>query len=302
MTRKPPIDIYQQVTDAIVAAIDSNPGEYRMPWQRSGIGLTLPVNALTNNAYNGINVIALWCTAAERGYVGPSRWATFRQWLELKKPVLAGEKGTPICFYKQYDVEPSADNPDDDGKRLVAKHTHVFHESQTQGYLPPPEAPAMPPLERHGLMRALLEATGADVRVGGEAAFYVPSADFIQLPDEKHFTQDDAGERTFQFESTAAHELTHWSGNPKRLARDLSGRFGTSGYAFEELVAELGAAYLCAELGICAEPRKDHAQYLLHWLTVMKLDKKAIFTAAAKAAEAARYLMGFMPKEAQNAA
>ena len=299
MSRNSPLDVYQQVTDAIVAAIEANPGEYRMPWQRSGIGASLPVNALTNNAYNGINVCALWCAGAARGYVGPSRWATFRQWLQLEKPVRAGEKGSLICYYKQYDVEPSSE--DDDGKRRVARHTYVFHESQTQGYVPPIE-PDMQPLERHAAMQALLDATGADIRIGGDAAFYVPSADYIQLPDPRYFTQEDGAERTFQFESTAAHELVHFSGHKSRLNRDLTGRYGSSGYAFEELCAELGAAFICAELGITAEPRKDHAQYLAHWLKVMKEDKKAIFTAAAKACEATRYLMGFMPKEVAHAA
>lgn len=292
MPKKQSIDLHQQVTDALIVAIEANPGEYRMPWQRSGLATSLPTNALTKAAYNGINVCMLWCTAAERGYTGSNRWATFKQWLNLETPVRAGEKGTLICFYKQYNV--ATDNPDDDGRRLAIKHSYVFHDSQTEGYVTP-LVPAMPPLERHEAMQRLLTSTGADVRIGGDRAFYVPSADYIQLPDPRFFTQSDREERLFQFESTAAHELCHHSGHPSRLNRDLTGRFGSDAYAMEELIAEIGAAFLCAELGISAEPRQDHAQYLAHWLTVMKSDKKAIFTAAAKASEAARYLMSFMP-------
>ena len=298
MKQRTPVDIHQQVTDAIVAAIEANPGEYRMPWQRSGMGALIPRNAVTKAPYNGINTLICWCTAEKCQYP-TSLWASFKQWQSIGARVRAGEKGTLIVFYKQYEVSP--DSEDDDGQRLAIRHSFIFNASQVDGYEiavpPPPE-----PLQRHEGMRRLIEASGADVRIGGEQAFYVPSQDFIQLPDERCFRQSEETERTFQFESTAGHELTHWSGNPKRLNRDLSGRFGDNAYAIEELIAELGAAFLCAELGITAEPRTDHAQYLSHWLRVMKQDKKAIFSAAAKASEAARYLMGFLPSEVADAA
>ncbi|MBX9862389.1 MAG: ssDNA-binding domain-containing protein [Hyphomicrobium sp.] len=298
MTRKPPIDIYQQVTDSIVAAIEAQPGEYRMPWQRSGLGASLPRNAVTKAPYNGINILMCWCVAEARQYP-TSLWATFKQWQQVGAKVRAGEKGTLIVFYKQYEVEPSGE--DDDGQRLAARHSYVFNASQVDGFDIPTLQP-MEPLQRSEAMQRLIGATGADVRIGGESAYYVPSLDYIQLPDDRCFRQTDAAERTYHFESTAGHELTHWAGGKTRLARDLSGRFGSDSYAFEELCAELGAAYLCAELGISSEPRSDHAQYLAHWLRVMKADKKAIFTAASKASEATRYLMGFMGKEVADAA
>lgn len=298
MKQKTPVDIHQQVTDAIVAAIEANPGEYRMPWQRSGMGSLIPRNAVTKAPYNGINNLICWCTAEKCQYP-TSLWASFKQWQSIGARVRAGEKGTLIVFYKQYEVSPGSE--DDDGQRLAIRHSYIFNASQVDGYEASTQPPA-DPLQRHEGMRRLIEASGADVRIGGEQAYYVPSQDFIQLPDEHCFRQSEETERTFQFESTAGHELTHWSGSAKRLNRDLSGRFGDNAYAIEELIAELGAAFLCAELDLTAEPRADHAQYLAHWLRVMKQDKKAIFSAAAKASEAARYLMGFLPSEVANAA
>jgi antirestriction protein ArdC len=298
MTRKQPIDVHQQVTDAIVAAIEANPGEYRMPWQRSGFASAMPRNAVTKNYYAGINTLICFCQAQKMQYP-TALWATFKQWQQIGARVRAGEKGTLIVFYKQYDVEPAGD--EDDGKRLACKHSFVFNASQVDGH--EVEAlPAMDPLQRHDAMRKLAAATGIEIRTGGEAAYYVPALDYVQMPDERCFRQADAEERTFHYESTLAHELVHATGHAKRLGRDLTGRFSSDSYCMEELIAETGASFLCAELGISSEPRQDHAQYLAHWLRVMKADKKAIFTAAAKASEAARYLMAFVDKEVADAA
>lgn len=298
MNRKPSIDIHQHVTDAIVAFIEANPGEYRMPWQRSALAASMPRNAVTKAHYSGINSLICW-TVSEKHQYPSTLFATFKQWQSIGAQVRSGEKGTPIVFYKSYEVEPSSE--DDDGSRLAIRYSHVFNAAQVDGFEVPVLAP-MEPLRRHETMMRILANSGIDVRYGGDAAYYVQTADYVQLPDECRFRQSDAAERMFQFESTAAHELVHASGHPSRLGRDLSGRFSSFSYACEELVAELGAAYICAELGISAEPRKDHAQYLAHWLAVMKADKKAIFTAAAKASEAARYLLDFIREEVTDAA
>jgi antirestriction protein ArdC len=236
MTRKPPIDIHQQVTDAIIAAIEANPGEYRMPWQRSALGSSMPKNAVTKAPYNGINALICWCVTEKNRY--PSTlFATFRQWQSVGAQVRAGEKGTPIVFYKSYEVQPSGD--DDDGTRLAIRYSHVFNASQVDGFEIPEPAP-MEPLQRHDRMKRIIRNSGIDVRYGGEAAYYVPSANYVQLPDERCFRQTDAAERMFQFESTAGHELVHATGHPSRLARDLSGRFGDFSYAAEELCALSG--------------------------------------------------------------
>ncbi|CFX05237.1 conserved protein of unknown function [Candidatus Filomicrobium marinum] len=302
MARKDPLDIHQYVTDRVIAAIEANPGEFRMPWQRVGIANTLPRNAITKQAYQGVNCITLWI-ASELGQLAPV-YATYRQWHSIGAQVRKGEKGNLVVFYKEYSVQPNAEDTDDDGRRRVARASWVFSGSQVDGYTPPTPEPVkeMEPLQRHEAVERFMAATGADIRIGGDKAFYLPSLDYIALPDPHYFQQDDAAERTFHFESTLLHEAIHWSGAKHRLARDLTGRFKSDAYAMEELCAEIGAAFLCAELGLTAEPRMDHAQYLAHWLKVLKADKKAIFTAAAKASEAARYLASFSRKEQDDAA
>lgn len=236
MTRRESIDIHQQVTDAIVAAIEANPDEYRMPWQRSALTASMPRNAVTKAHYYGINALVCW-TVAEKHRYPSTLFATFKQWQSIGAQVRAGEKGTPIVFYKSYEVEPTGD--EDDGSRLAIRYSHVFNAAQVDGFDLPTMAP-MEPLTRHETMLRIITNSKIDVRYGGEAAFYVPSADFVQLPDERCFRQSDAEERLFQFESTAGHELVHAAGHPSRLGRDLTGRFGSFSYAAEELVALSG--------------------------------------------------------------
>lgn len=300
MRNKEPLDVYQHVTDHIVAAIESNPGEYRMPWQRSGFAATLPRNAHTKALYQGLNTVWLWCAAEQKQYEH-NIWASFKQWQQMECQVRAGEKGTVIVFYKQYEVDPNPDHESDDGKRMALKYSHVFNAAQVDGY-EAPSLPQTPRLERHELMQKLVAASGATVLAGGDSAYYHMGKDLIQMPDDRCFQQAEAAERTFHYESTLAHELIHATGHKSRLARDMSGRFGSESYCMEELCAETGAAFICAHLGISAVPRADHAQYLHHWLRVMKADKKAIFTAAAKASEATRYLLSLLDKEVAHAA
>jgi antirestriction protein ArdC len=132
--------------------------------------------------------------------------------------------------------------------------------------------------------------TGAAIVHGGNRACFVPKLDEIHMPPRELFTGSATSSATEAYYSTLLHELVHWTGPAHRCDRDLSGRFGTEAYAMEELVGELGAAFLCAELRIAVEPRADHAQYLAHWLNVLKADKRAIFTAASKAGEAVAFL------------
>jgi antirestriction protein ArdC len=287
--RKQRLDVYQHVTDTIIAAIEAGPGAFTMPWHRSGMSVGLPRNALTAKAYQGINTIALWAVSELRRYP-TTIYATYRQWEQMGAHVKEGEKGSLVVFYKEYAVDPDPGNPEDDGRRRTLRHSHVFNASQVDGY-EIPEQPQMPPLARHPEMERLIAASGVEVRIGGDSAYYSPASDYVQLPNPDCFQQADAADRTYHFESTAAHELVHATGHPNRLSRDLTGRFGDGKYGAEELIAELGACYICAELGLAAQPRIDHAQYVAHWLRLMKQDNRAIFAAAARAAEASRYLL-----------
>jgi antirestriction protein ArdC len=287
-------DIHAEITNKLIAAIEANPGTPVMPWRRSAGPLFMPVNALTGNAYSGINVVSLWVSAEAQSYATPI-WATYRQWSELGCQVRKGEKSSLVVFYKEYDSEPDPDIADDNGKRRVARASCVFNASQVDGFTAPAAPQPLGPVERLQAVDAFIAATGARIEHGGERAFYRPSTDHIQMPDEGLFCGTDTMSRGEAYYAVLAHELTHWSGASIRLGRDMGKRFGDAAYAAEELVAEIASAFLCAELGITQDTRADHAQYLAHWLKLLKDDSRAIFTAAAKASEAVAYLKGLQP-------
>jgi antirestriction protein ArdC len=284
-------DIHAEITNQLIAAIEADPGRPSMPWRRSSGPLFCPENALTGNAYNGINIVSLWVSAEVQSFAAPI-WATYRQWAELGAQVRKGEKSSLVIFYKEYPVDP---NPDDDGKRRVARASYVFNASQVDGFAAPGAPEPLGPVERIAAADRFIANTGARIEHGGERAFYRPSTDHIQMPDEGLFCGTAGMSRDEGYYATLVHELTHWTGPKHRLARDFGKRFGDSAYAAEELVAEIGSAFLCSELGITQDTRADHAQYLANWLKLLKDDSRAIFTAAAKASEAVAYLKRSQP-------
>jgi antirestriction protein ArdC len=288
-TDAPRRDLHADITNQLIAAIEADPGNPVLPWRRRGGALHMPINAVTEKAYSGINILNLWVMAEVKGYETPV-WATYRQWAERGAQVRKGETASLIVFYKQYEVTPAEGAEGDDGKRRVAKGSAVFNASQVDGYVAPGPPADLGPIERIGRAETFVAATKASIQHGGDRAFFRPSTDHIQMPDEGLFAGTDTMSRTEGYYATLLHELVHWSGAKPRLDRDLSGRFGDQAYAAEELVAEVGAAFLCAELGITLETRADHAQYLANWLRLFKDDNRAIFTAAAKASQAVSYL------------
>jgi antirestriction protein ArdC len=285
-------DIYQRITDQIVAAIERGAGEWRMPWHGTReAGTARPANAVSRRPYRGVNILALWAAAEAAGY--PSGvWATYRQWSALGAQVRRGERGSLVVFWKVYDRadEEEGDDvtPDDerDGRgdrRFFARGYTVFNAVQVDGY-EVPAGPQLPEAERDAQAERFFEALGIATVYGGNRAFYRPSTDTIHLPPFEAFRD------TASAYSVRAHESAHASGAPHRLARDLSGRFGSDAYAAEELVAELTAAFICGDLGLAVEPRPDHAAYVASWLNVLRGDKRAIFTAAARAQQAADWM------------
>jgi antirestriction protein ArdC len=284
-------DIHQHLTDRIVSAIEAGAGKWQMPWHR-GSGGRHPVNIASGNKYRGVNVLGLWVEAQVNGF-GSHLWGTFRQWADKGATVRKGQKASYVVFYKEIEVDADAEGEDDSGRRLFARATPVFNADQIDGF--GETIPAVPVEELHSV-DGFIAGTGATIIHGGGRACFIPKLDEIHMPQLTSFTGSITSTATEAYYSTVLHELTHWTAPPHRCNRDLTGRFGSEAYAMEELVAELGAAFLCAELGITVEPRADHAQYLAHWLTVLKADKRAVFTAASKAADAAAFLCKQLPR------
>jgi antirestriction protein ArdC len=286
--KRPPLDIYRAVTDAIVAAIEAGVGPVELPWHRHAAS-GLPVNVHTGNTYRGVNVLALWAAATVRGF-GSNLWGTYRQWRKMEAQVRGGERAALIVFYKELPADEDEETAEVKPRpRRVARASWVFNADQVDGYAPP-DSPLVDRLERVHAVERFVAGTEADIRHGGYSAYYDPSTDHIQMPEPSSFTGTTTQSPTEGYYGVLLHELVHWSGAPHRLARDLSARFGSAAYAMEELVAEIGSAFLCATLHVTPTPRPDHAAYVGHWLTVLKSDKRAIFVAASKAMEAADYL------------
>ena len=297
-------NIYETITAKILAAIESNPGDPVLPWQRGGFNPTLPINATTQAAYRGINILSLWVSALEHGYES-GEWATLKQWNAIGAHVRKGERASPIVFYREIVVrgeQPAdVDSEAETERRRMARGYWVFAAEQVDGYAP---ATALPPnpIQRIAAAEAYFAATGALVIVGGSQACYRPSTDTIHMPDEARFTVKDARTRTDAWYRVLSHEVGHFSGMPGRLNRQLGKRFGDDQYAMEECIVEVAACMICARLGIRGEPHPDHARYLNHWIKVMKADARAIFAAAAKAQEIVGYLDSLQASAAQQRA
>ncbi len=280
--------LYDEVTGRIIAELEAGRFPWVQPWGEAGAtGPGLPRNATTGHRYSGVNILLLWGAVIQHGY--PSQgWLTFRQALNAGGCVRKGEHGTPIVYADRFtpkaETERAARDGDDAQTVPFLKSFTVFNLAQCEGLeglaadpAPLPERQIIPHTE------ALIQATKADFRIGGDRAFYVPSRDFIQVPPQPSFREQ------INYYRTCFHELSHWTGHPSRLARDLSGRMGSEPYAREELVAEMGAAFVCASLGV--SPTVRHADYLGGWLDVLREDNRAIFRAASAASKAADFIL-----------
>ena len=290
-------DLFEQVTRQIVTAIEDGAGDFIMPWHRWGENLATPLNEASARAYRGINTLLLWAAAEGAGF-SSGRWATYRQWAAAGAQVRKGEKATPILFWKTAANDDSSGEEGDDerkrGPRFIARVYSVFNIDQVEGAKEGRLGPVLTKAERISAAENFIAATGAQVRHGGDRASYVASIDQISLPRFEQF-RDAAS-----YYSVLAHECVHWTGAKHRLDRDLTGRFGDDAYAMEELVAELGSAFVAAHLKISIEPRRDHAAYIASWLRVLRGDARAILTASAKAQQAADFLIACSAGKAEH--
>ncbi|MGL4859495.1 MAG: ArdC family protein [Enterobacteriaceae bacterium] len=275
-------DIYQTVTDSIIEALEMGVKPWVCPWKRNGAMSGIPSNFATGAAYSGMNIMLLWFSAAKQGF-NDSRWLTYKQAQEQGAQVRKGERGTVGIFYKTLEKEDEAGEIE---KIPMIKAFTVFNVAQIDGLsLNEEEATSQPVVEFDPLpqVETLFQRTGANITERGQQAFFRPATDEIWLP-ERHLFADAAN-----FYATGLHELVHWSGAKSRLDREMKGRFGSEEYAFEELIAELGSAFLMADL--CVVGEVQHESYIASWLKSLKGDKRYIFKAASAASKAHRYLM-----------
>lgn len=287
-------NLYDEITATIVEELEAGRLPWVQPWGTSGVAapLSMPRNAATGRGYSGINVLILWGAVVARGYTGQS-WLTFRQALGLGGNVRKGERGTTVIYADRFVPDDEKRRARDTGEDAQAipflKRFTVFSTDQCENL--PEDLVTAPPPVPEGLIvpevEALIRASGADLRLGGERAFYSPGLDYIQVPRPEAYFEP------INWHRTALHELGHWSGHGSRLGRDLSHGFGSKSYAREELVAEMCAAFCCATLGIV--PTVRHADYIGSWLEVMCEDSRAVVRAASAASKAADYLLAFRP-------
>ncbi len=293
-------DVYTRITGKIIESLEQGVRPWVKPWSaENATGRIIRPLRHNGQAYSGINVLMLWCSAVEQGFTCPM-WMTFRQATELNAHVRKGEKGS-LVVYANTVTKTEDDGAGNDVEREIPfmKGYTVFNVEQIEGL---PEIFTARPEPKHiGPARidhaeAFFANTKADIRIRGARAYYAHEADFIAMPPIESFRDAES------FYATLCHESCHWTKHQSRLDRDFGRKaYGDEGYAREELVAELGSAFLCADLELTPEVRDDHASYIASWLEVLKNDKRAIVQAASYAQRAVDFLHGLQKPRAEAA-
>lgn len=285
--KTPKRDIYAEVTAKIVAKLETGVVPWVRPWHSAP--QSAPMNGCTGASYRGVNILLLWL----EGY-GDARWYSFRQAKTKGGSVRKGERGSWIVFYSQVEKKDDErrEGEEKDYYHMV-KHYTVFNHAQIEwdeagGEEGKPVDPPPPLAEDLREAQALVDATQARISWGGSRACYSPQSDRIRMPEAEAFGSQQ------ECMAVLLHELTHWTAHPSRLDRKLGKRFGDHAYAAEELIAEMGSAFLCAVTGV--QGSLQHAEYLDHWIKVLKADKRAVFTAAAAAQRASDFLLDLKEK------
>ena len=297
-TSETKLDLYTRVTNKILADLEQGELTWLKPWQGGQVGSRIARPLRSNGEpYQGINVLLLWTAALEQGFAA-STWMTFKQAHDFGGHVKKGEKGSMVVYANTLTkTETNAETGEEEAHSIpFMKSYTVFNVEQIDGL--PEQYTALPAQslvnvpDRDAALDLFFQNTGVTIRESGDIAAYSEALDLIRMPPMQAFKDCE------NFYATLAHEMTHATKHPTRLNRDCGGvKFGDEGYAKEELVAELGAAFLCADLGITPETREDHAAYIASWLTALKNDKRFIFSAAAHAQRAVDYLNACQMKE-----
>lgn len=279
-------NVFERVTARILEQMETASGDWTKPWIPVNFGGA--TNALTGIPYKGGNSFIL-------GLLGGGWWATYRQWQTLGAQVRKGEEGVPCIKWLELERTGKNGLPSD---VLIPNCFTVFSAAQVDGWQAPPPPEPLPECERMAMADAIVAATGASIRQQRQdRAYYAPAPDYISLPALDQFSS------SADFYSVLMHELTHWTGHSSRLDRIKTGGGTTrSEYAFEELVAEIGAAFLLAGCGLSVEPRQDHAEYLACWIKYCKTEPNLIIKAASQAQRATDFIMAFSQPEQEVAA
>ena len=281
----------QQVTAKIAAAIETgDTGTWQAPWHHNGTAdLFNPTNAFTGRPYTGANTLILAIAAIEAEYP-TGTWATYRQWQQAGGQVRRGEHGTRCIKWINRPARSDQANTTDIETRpatvMVPRVFTVFNITQTNGYQPPTDQRPTPP-DPIPAVEAFITGTGAEIDYGFNTAVYRRLIDRIQVPAINQYNEVE------DHYATVLHELVHWTGHPTRLNRTFGERNGDDAYAIEELVAELGAAFATARLGITNQPRPDHASYIGHWLQALDANPRLLFQLATKAQAAVDHLAAY---------
>jgi antirestriction protein ArdC len=285
-------DLYQRVTDTIIQQLEKGTVPWQQPWVGDNKGyLQIPYNLASQKAYRGINIVLLWSAALERNFTS-NQWATFKQWKAKGESIRKDEKGSLIVYYDTFDSEE-----DGEIKKIpFLKHSIVFNKSQLGSYDPAKEIVHQPNqvslVQRIEQVDQFVANTKATIEHWDKGACFLPFEDKICMPKPEMFCDTKTATAQEGYYTTLLHELTHWSGHHKRLNRQYGKKFGDQAYAQEELVAELGAAFLSAEFDITNVYNGDHAAYIAHWIQVLKKNKHSIIAAASEASKAVEYVRG----------
>ena len=281
-------DLKQTITDRIISLMEAGPESWQKTW-KDAAAAGMPTNAITNQPYKGINVLVLWSHRIEQGFQS-NKWMTYRQAKSVGAQVRKGERSITCIYFQMVEKKKNKEGAEDKKEFFpLMRAFNLFNLDQIDNV--PDElkdeiiGQPKPDFDFNAKAEEFLQATGAKITHRGNRAFYRPSTDEIILPQPEAFITPE------NYYATACHELTHWTGHQRRLARDFEGRFGDESYAFEELVAELGASFLCGHFGFIDATVENHASYLSSWIKVLKNDKNAIFIAARHASNAYDYLL-----------
>lgn len=287
-------DIHQHVTDTIIKQLEKGTVPWLKPWNEGdNFSFDMPKNFTTGQKYRGVNIVLLWAAAQEKQYCS-NEWASYKQWKVQDEAVRKDEKGTMIVYYDTFEKEDQGEIK----KVAYIKQSVVFNRSQLVSYNPsnkPKLNQSKPLFERIDSVESFIENTQAIIEQPYPKACYNRVTDKISMPDQAAFINTAQCTAKEGYYATLLHELTHWTGHTTRLDRKLGNRFGDKNYAVEELVAELGAAFVCTELEISRPEKENHASYIASWLEVLKENKYAVVAAASEATKASDYLHKLQP-------